>query len=177
MRALLALLLLAAPVASTAATAKNTKSTSSTAAKKPASSETSWRNWQPGLEEASRAKKPILVDVYTDWCGWCKRMDRDVYSRTDVQEYLAKNYVVIRLNAESAAAATYQGQSTTEKSLASGFRVTGYPTTVFLRPTGDHMVNVPGYVPADRFLRILRYLAEGHMDRGVSFEAFEKTAN
>ncbi len=163
MRALLALLLFAATAAHAAPKSK-------------APAESAWRTWQPGLEEASRAKKPILVDVYTDWCGWCKRMDRDVYARSDVREYLAKNYVVIRLNAESARATTYQGKNTTERSLASGFRVTGYPTTVFLRSTGDHMVNVPGYVAADRFLLILRYLAEGHMDRGVPFETFEKTA-
>lgn len=172
MRALLALLLLAAPgVAATAFAAKPATT------KPPAlAGTTSWRAWQPGIEEASRVKKPILVDVYTDWCGWCKRMDRDVYARADVQDYLTKNFVVIKLNAESTRTASYQGRRTTEEAIASALRVTGYPTTVFLRSSGDHMVNVPGYVPADRFLRILRYLAEGHMDRGVSFQAYEKSA-
>jgi len=33
----------------------------------------------------------VLVDVYTDWCGWCKRMDRDVYARSDVKDYLSRN--------------------------------------------------------------------------------------
>ena len=47
-----------------------------------------WLNWDQGLSEASITKRPILVDVYTDWCGWCKRMDRDVYSRDDVRAYL-----------------------------------------------------------------------------------------
>ena len=48
-----------------------------------------WRDWNAGLKEAGQLQRPILVDVYTQWCGWCKRMDRDVYTRSDVQEYLS----------------------------------------------------------------------------------------
>lgn len=142
----------------------------------PADADTLWRAWTPGMEEASRAKKLVLVDVYTDWCGWCKRMDRDVYSRADVRDYLAKNFVTIRLDAESGQTAPYQGKKYSERSLASAFRVSGYPTILFLRSGGDHMVSVPGYVEPQRFLKILRYVAEGHLDRGVSFDDFEKPA-
>ena len=46
----------------------------------------SWRNWDRGLEEASGSGRPILVDVYTDWCGWCRRMEADVYSRPEIRD-------------------------------------------------------------------------------------------
>ena len=136
--------------------------------------EIKWRDWNSGLKEAESAKKPVLVDVYTDWCGWCKRMDRDVYARADVRDYLARRFVTIRLNAEASAPASYEGKAYTARSLASRFRVTGYPTTIFLRAAGDHLANVPGYVPADRFLLLLRYIGDGHLDRGVSFDDFAK---
>ena len=57
------------------------------AASAPAASATPgklvWSELDPGLAEAKRAGKPLLVDVYTDWCGWCKRMDRTTYADPD----------------------------------------------------------------------------------------------
>jgi len=137
--------------------------------------EISWRGWNEGLSEAASSKRPVVVDVYTDWCGWCKRMDRDVYARQDVRDYLAKNYVAVRLNAEAAGRARYENRDYTPSSLAQRFRVSGYPTTIFLRANGEHLVNVPGYIDADRFKLMLRYFGEGAYDRGVSWEDFAKT--
>ncbi len=135
-------------------------------------SEVAWKSWDAGLREARQLKRPVLVDVYTQWCGWCKRMDRDVYARPELRDYLNSKFVTIKLDAEAAGPASYDGRSYTARSLAARFRVTGYPTTLFLRSTGEHLVNVPGYVPADKFLLVLRYIGDGHMDRGVSWEDF-----
>lgn len=136
-----------------------------------------WRNWNDGIKEAGETQRPILVDVYTDWCGWCKRMDRDVYSRPDVREYLSKRFVPVKLNAESGTPASYEGKNINSRALAARFRVSGYPTTVFLRSGGEHLVNVPGYVDGDRFLLLLRYVGDGHMDKGVSFQDFVKKSS
>lgn len=135
-----------------------------------------WRTWDAGMKEAGSSKRYVMVDVYTDWCGWCKRMDRDVFARPDVRDYLAKKFVTIKLNAESGEAARYEDRAFTSRTLATRFRVTGYPTTIFLRPNGDHLANVPGYIPADRFLLLLRYIGDGHLDRGVSFDEFTKSS-
>jgi thioredoxin-related protein len=135
---------------------------------------TQWRDWKTGIRDAEASKRPMLVDVYTDWCGWCKRMDRDVYARPEVRDYLSKHFVTVKLDAEDETAALYEGRKYSYKTLASRFRVTGYPTTIFLRPDGAHIANVPGYVPADRFLLLLRYIGDGHLDRGVSFESFSQ---
>jgi thioredoxin-related protein len=134
-----------------------------------------WREWDDGLREARVSGKPVLVDVYTDWCGWCKRMDRDVYARADVRDYLQRRFVAIKLDAEGGDAEQWKGASYTSRSLAAQFRVTGYPTTIFLDASGEHLVNVPGYVPADRFLLLLRYVGERHIDR-ISFDEFVKRA-
>jgi thioredoxin-related protein len=135
-----------------------------------------WKGWNEGLAAAAGGTRPIIVDVYTDWCGWCKRMDRDVYARSDVSGYLNEHFVMVRLNAESAERVTYTGRSMTARALAGGFQVTGYPTTIFLRPDGTRLVNVPGYVPAEKFLKLVRFVGDGHMDRGESWEEYSRTS-
>src|SRR5205823_2646934 len=66
-----------------------------------------WRAWNQGLAAAAGSGKPVIVDVYTDWCGWCKRMDRDTYGRAEVSDYVNRHFVMVRLNAESNERVTY----------------------------------------------------------------------
>lgn len=167
--AALCALLVALPAAASAASA-------AAPARGAAAARVAWRGWDEGLAEAKTSGRPVLVDVYTDWCGWCRRMERDVYARPEVRAYLDRHYVTIKLNAESEQPASYRGRRHTQQSIAAEFGVTGYPTTLFLKPNGEHLVKAPGYLPADRFLLILRYVAEGHFENGVSFDAFTKSA-
>jgi len=131
-----------------------------------------WKDWNSGLRDAATAQKPVLVDVYTDWCTWCKRMDQDVYTKPEVRKYLSDHFVIVRLNAEYTTPAKYEGRAYTSKTLAERFRVNGYPTTIFLRADGTHIANVPGYVPADKFMLLLQYIGDGHMERGVTYDEF-----
>lgn len=124
-----------------------------------------WRSWDDGLKEAARLRRPVLVDVYTDWCGWCKRMDRDVYARADVQDVLARRYVLVKLNAESQARVRWEGREMTSRALAARLGVTGYPNTTFLDADGRKLGGVPGYVPAPRFLELLRTVADDQSKR------------
>ncbi|MBI1797243.1 MAG: thioredoxin family protein [Candidatus Eisenbacteria bacterium] len=133
-----------------------------------------WRAWDRGLDEAKSSGRHVLVDVYTDWCGWCRRMEADVYTRPEIRDYLARKFVLVKLNAEATDAARYQGKLFTSQALAARFEVSDYPTTIFLKSGGDHLISVPGYVPADRFLLVLRYIGDGYLDRGETFEAFLK---
>ncbi len=135
-----------------------------------------WKSWNAGLSAAQASNRPVIVDVYTDWCRWCRQMDRDVYGRPDVQQYLGTHFVTVKLNAESSESVTYRGRTLSARSLASSFDVSGYPTTIFLASNGDHLVNVPGYVDADRFLLLLRYIGDGDMTRGVRWDEYVKKA-
>jgi len=67
---------------------------------KPAESELKWYGWNEGYPLAKKEGKLILVDAYTDWCGWCKKMDRDTYANADVIKKLNKHFVVIKFNPE-----------------------------------------------------------------------------
>lgn len=140
----------------------------------PAARAVEWKSWNAGLKAAAASGRPMVVDVYTDWCRWCKQMDREVYGRADVSRYLDSKFVTVKLNAESAEAVAYKGRTQTARALASSFDVTGYPTTIFLDAKGEHLANVPGYIEPGRFLLLLRYVGDGHMDRGVRWDDYVK---
>jgi thioredoxin-related protein len=138
------------------------KGVTTKAAAKSAEGGPRWRDIGAALDEAKSSGKPIMVDVYTDWCGWCKRMDRDTYAKPEVKAYLEKSFVPVRLNAESSTTVMYLGKSYTYRELAGGFRINSYPTTMFLGSDGKHLASAPGYMGAGDFLTVLRYFGDGH---------------
>jgi thioredoxin-related protein len=86
-------------------------------------------------------------------------MDRESYANSQVRDFLGRRFVLVKLDAESQAMLRYRGEEMSARELASHFRVTGYPTTIFLAANGEHVVTVPGYVPPGRFLNLLRFIA------------------
>src|SRR5690606_19582574 len=91
-------------------------------------------NWLT-IEEVEKLTKEkprkIFVDVYTDWCGWCKRMDATTFADAAVIDYVNENYYAVKLNAESGDNISLKGINTTGAELARSFRVSSYPTIVF----------------------------------------------
>ncbi len=121
-----------------------------------------WVGFNDGIAEAQKTGKKVLIDVYTTWCVWCKRMDANTYSNDDVSSYLRQHYVLVKLNAESSAKLSYKGKQYSEQDLARAFGVSGYPTTVFLKSNGDPITGMPGYAEADRFRDVIAFIAEDH---------------
>ena len=137
-----------------------------------AGGELRWRDWDAGQAEAARTGKPMLVDVFTTWCQFCKRMDQETYPDSTVIAYVNAHFVPVRLDAEQETKAQWLGRVTTRSGLAREWRVEGYPTTVFLRANGEHRVSVPGFLDAKDFLRLLHYVGDGAMDRGVTWDDY-----
>ncbi len=54
--------------------------------------------------------KPFFIDVYTDWCGWCKRMDANTFTDEEVKQTLAENFYLVKFNAEQKEAISFKGQ-------------------------------------------------------------------
>jgi len=111
--------------------------------------------WQTDYDKALAAAKAdgkiLMVDVYTDWCGWCKKLDKDVYANPDVQAKLTKDFVALKINPE---------KSQKSLQLAQKFGTHGYPHIVFLDASGKKISEVIGYVPADKFSQKLASLTE-----------------
>ncbi len=121
-----------------------------------------WRGFDDGIAEAKKTKKKVLIDVYTDWCSWCKVMDSKTYADKNVIEYLSKYYVLIKLNAESAKKLTYKNKQHTEQELAAAFGITGYPSTLFLKSDGEPITVYPGFADAPKFKLVASFIAEDH---------------
>lgn len=100
--------------------------------------------WQRDLRRASevaRAEgKLIVADVYTDWCGWCKKMDREIYSDPSVVN-LSRQQVFVKVNAEDRG----EGQR-----FAQQMGVRGYPTTIVLDAQGRVLNIARGYIASPR---------------------------
>ncbi len=105
--------------------------------------ELKWENnYDNALAQAKKEKKLIMVDVYTDWCGWCKKLDRDTYSDKTVQEKLTKNFVTVKINPE---------KSEKYAKLSKEFGTKGFPHIVFLDAAGKKIHEIGGYEPAGDF--------------------------
>jgi len=59
-----------------------------------------WLTWEEALAKNSNEKKKFLVDVYTDWCTWCKKMDQRTFQKPHIVKYVNDNYYAVKFNAE-----------------------------------------------------------------------------
>lgn len=100
--------------------------------------------YSDALKLAAKEKKIIMVDYYTSWCGWCKRLDRDTYSSDELGKYADENIVSLKLNAED----NGEGMDLAKKSGISGF-----PTIIFYNSDGKEIHRVVGYKPAPAFIQ------------------------
>ncbi len=113
-------------------------------------------------------KKPVLVDVYTDWCGWCKRMDKNTFQNDKVKEYLKDKYYVVKFNAEQKEPIEYRGK--TYNFVKNGRRGAnelaaemlngrlGYPTIVYLDKDLNVVKASPGYKKPDQLIEEIENL-------------------
>lgn len=136
--------------------------------------------------EAANKKEPrkIIIDVYTDWCGWCKRMDKDTFQKEKIAKYVNANYYAVKLDAEQKDSIVFRGN--TYKFIANGRRgyhqlaaallqgKMSYPSIVYLDEKLNLIQPIPGYMNANQFEEVINYFADNHY-KDTSFEEFKKS--
>ena len=105
-----------------------------------------WLNYDEGLQKALNEKKHIMINFYADWCYYCKKMDNQTFTNWSIIEILKEGFVAIKVNADK------------ERKLASSYKITGLPATVFLEYNAIPIQLFPGYMPTDMFENILKYI-------------------
>lgn len=100
------------------------------------------------LDRAKAAGSPVFIDFYTDWCGPCRVMDRDVFTNGDLAVFFNKHFLNLKINAE-------KGEGV---ALAKRFGITGYPTLLFLDVHGLETKRVVGMATASKLMKIGREL-------------------
>ena len=98
-----------------------------------------WHDVDSGMQEGKRAHKYILADVYTSWCGWCKRLDRDTFSDQGLTQFLDQKFVCVKANAEDHASG---------EKLAHQYSVNGFPCALVFNYDGKLIGRIVGYKDA-----------------------------
>ncbi len=112
-----------------------------------------WLTFEEAAAKTEASPKMIFVDVYTDWCGWCKKMDKDTFTDASVINYINSNFYAVKMNAENTNRKfKFKGKDYTEASMAKTMKVSSYPNFVIMDPLMENITQLPGYRQAEPFL-------------------------
>ena len=128
-----------------------------------------WISFEEAVELNKKTPKPFLIDVYTDWCGWCKRMDQTTYQNDVLVQYINKNFHTVKLDGEEKKDITFKDY--TFKFKPNGRRgynefaavlmngKLSYPTTIFMNAELQLLDRVPGYLNEKVMEQVVSYFA------------------
>jgi thioredoxin-related protein len=120
-----------------------------------------WMKFEEAIAANAKSPKMILVDVYTDWCGWCKKMDKETFTDPRVITHFQKNFYAVKLNAENTKRSfEFMGKIFTEAQMAASMRVNSYPNFVVIEPELQNIAHLPGYREPTAFLAGLTELID-----------------
>lgn len=142
-----------------------------------------WLTLEEALELHRKERRKLFVDVYTDWCSWCKKMDKTTFLDPKLSAYVNEHFYPVRFNAEQAEQVEFKSRvykstktgGRSQHELAAEWlqgRMT-FPTVVFLDENLNLIQPIAGYQPADKLLVIMQYFAtDSH--KTTPWEVFEK---
>ena len=129
------------------------------------------------LDEINAAQKvspkPVIVDLYTSWCVWCKKMDESTFSEPTLISYINQNFYALKFDAESKETVSlkgkdYQIQTINNRSVHQlawdwgnvNGRI-GYPTIVILDDKMEKIQAYPGFKDVDAMTSLAKFYGEG----------------
>ena len=131
-----------------------------------------WISFEEAMKLNAKKPKKIVMDVFTDWCGWCKVMDRETFTDPIVAAYVNANYYAVKLNAERTDVVSYKGKD--YKFISQGNRgyhelaaellqgKLSYPTLVFMDEQSNLIQSIPGFRKAPELDMILKFIGGDH---------------
>jgi len=105
-----------------------------------------WRSYEAGKPLAQSENKKIFINFRADWCTYCRNMEKNTFTDTDIVAYLNTNFISIKVDVDQ------------ERSVARKYNIQPLPDTWFLTETGDVIGNRPGYLSPQDLLPLLRYI-------------------
>ena len=123
-------------------------------------------NFDEALAQAKESKKFVLVNFSgSDWCGWCKKLDREMFSKKEFKDFAKSNLVCVLLDFPRQKPQSKK-QKEANQALMEKYAVQGFPTVLLFSPQGD-MVAKTGYEPggAEAYVKHLQGLIDQHKDK------------
>lgn len=142
-----------------------------------------WITFEEAIQKSKAERRPVFIDVYTDWCGWCKVMDKNTFNDPQVSKLLNEKFYAVKFNAEQREDVVFDGH--TFKFVASGRsgyhelaaallnNQLSYPTVVFLDEEFKMIQPLAGYRKAPDFHMIAQFIGEGHY-KTVKWDEWQK---
>ena len=130
-----------------------------------------WLTFAQMLEAHRKQPKKVIVDIYTDWCGWCKKLDKDVYENPVIEKYIGENFYAVKMNSETEGQVVFQGDTfkllphngrklTNTLALKLMNNRSAYPTTAFLDEKLSLFTSIPGYMEAKEYEAVIKYFSQ-----------------
>lgn len=152
---------------------------------KPGALSINWMTWDMAVKLNKEHPKKIFIDVYTQWCGWCKRMDQTTYLDKDIINYLNANFYSVRLDAETRDTMHFNNHNfvnanPTEKGSVNELAYSlldgkmEYPTTVYMDENFGRLTVAPGYLTTSELKIVLTFFAENKY-KTMSYEDYKKS--
>jgi thioredoxin-related protein len=142
-----------------------------------------WHSFEEAYQLNKKKPKKVFVDVYTDWCGWCKKMDSETFANPVIAKYMQKHFYCVKLDAERKDTVVIDGVKFVNPS-PSNRRSThqlanellknkmSYPSYVFLNEKGNYLTMVSGFQGPENFEIVIKYFGEDAYLK-QSFDAFK----
>lgn len=149
-------------------------------------SEVKWYTIQEAEKMTKESAKPLFIDAYTDWCGWCKKMDKDTFTNPVIRDILNSKFIPVKFNAEGKEEINFLGKKFINDGKAGNAHQLAvallngqlsYPTVVFLIFGSDGKIGtqaVPGYKEPKEMEMLLSFFADKAYEK-QSWEDFQKS--
>ena len=146
-----------------------------------------WYTFEEAYALNKKNPKKIFIDIYTDWCGWFKKMDKETFQDPETAKYMQKHFYCVKLNAETKDTIVIDstkfvnqnpvgrgGNNQLAVDLLRGKM--SYPSCVFINEQNQVLTVVPGYLNATDFAPVLHYFGENAY-KDLKWEAYRATYN
>jgi len=142
-----------------------------------------WMSWEEAIEKNKDNPKKVFIDVYTEWCGWCKKMDSSTFADPTIVKYMNDNFYAVKFDAEQKEAIEWEGNTYAfEKSGRRGAHQLakamlndrmGYPSFVLLDEEFARIRITPGFKKVDQLMQELTFAKEEKY-KEISFDDYSK---
>jgi thioredoxin-related protein len=153
--------------------------------------EIKWMTLEEAVALQKKAPRKIMMDVYANWCGPCKMLDKNTFQNKDVANYVNKNYYAVKFNGEGNEVVNFNGNTFKNPSynpakantrnsahqLASYLQISAYPTIVFFDETGNVIAPIRGYQSPPQlelYLKMFKDDTHKTIDTQEKFNAYYK---
>ena len=127
-----------------------------------------WMTFEDVAKHTNKEGKKYLVDVYTEWCGWCKVMDKKTFTDPEIQKFLDENFHIVKFDAEQKTSISFKGVfydyvPAGKKGINKlaiellGPRMS-YPTLVYLDENLNLIKRVPGFKKPEQLMADLKLI-------------------